>query len=343
MSEKPQTEAGTPSPEYPFLGFQHGEGGDAVILPLVLNMECTATEKEMNENVALTLARGYTSLVSYLDHVPGGPVSICGAGPSLGKNLDKLQGDVFAINSAIGFLLGKGIVPRWAMIWDCADVCEQFAIPHPEITYLIGSRCHPKVFERLKDCKVVVWHACGDHNILEYLEQKGVNEPLVNGGTTGVTRGIYLAYALGYRDFHLYGADSCYVQGETHVAGSVVHEHCLKVMVNGRWFDSTPQWAAQIEEMKIMYPMFRHTPLAANMTAYDDGLLAYVMSIMKADEMKALQNAFALMELQIKQQGAAMPSVPGTLPSGTIEAIHEVAPHLVEGAMKSLEPREKAA
>lgn len=333
MQEQQKPETG--AYEHPFLGSKAGEGGP--IVPLVLSMECTATETEMNANVAATLARGYTSLIPYLMTVSG-CVSLCGAGPSLGANLGEVRKrDVFAVNSAHGYLLEQDIVPRWTMIWDCAELCEKFAVPHPDTTFLIGSRCHPKVFERLKDCKVVVWHACGDHNILEYLEEKNVMEPLVNGGTTGITRGIYLAYALGYRDFHLFGADSSYKEGVSHVKGSLVHEHRIPIMVNGHWFDSTPQWAAQIEEMKIMYPMFRNQG-QAEMTAYDDGMLSWVMSIMKSDEHKALANALATIELQVKQRGEAAPGVPGCLPVGTIQQIHEQAPHLVAGAMKTLQP-----
>jgi hypothetical protein len=302
-------------------------------------MECTATETEMNGNVAATLVRGYTPLTDYID-TASGTVSVCGAGPSLAEHVGDLKGEIFAVNSAIGFLLDRGIVPKWAMIWDCAELCEKFAVPHPDITYLIGSRCHPKVFERLEGCKVVVWHAAGDHNILQFLEEKGIREPLVNGGTTGITRGIYVAYALGYRDFHLFGADSSYKEGKSHVNGSLVYEHVLPVMVNGRWFDSTAQWAAQIEEMKVMYPMFKHTALRADMTCYGENLLSYVMDLMKLDEQAALANAYATMQKQQEKNGEAAPGVPGVLPPGTIKSIHEVAPHLVEGAMKTLQPLE---
>lgn len=337
---KAETGGAKASPDYPFLGFQNGEGADATILPLVLNMECTATQTEMNDNVAATLERGYVPLQEVFDSAPGGKLSLCGAGPSLNSTLDKLTGDVFAVNSAIGVLLKKGIVPRWAMIWDCAELCVQFAIPHPDVTYLVASRCHPTVFERLKDCKVVVWHADGDMNIMDLLESQGVKDPLVKGGTTGITRGLYVAYTLGYRDFHVFGADSCYVDGESHVAGSLVHEHHLKVMVNGRWFDSTAQWAAQIEELKIIYPMFKHTYLAADMTAYDDGMFSWVLGIMKQDEAKALRNAMALIELGQKQKGIAAPGVPGALPDGAIEQLAEQYPEQMAPVMKTLQPLE---
>ena len=329
--------------EHPFLGYKNGEGEGAAILPLVLQMECTATRTEMNDNVKATLRRGYASFTELLDVVSGGPVSLCGAGPSLLHTLHHLKGDVFAVNSAIPLLLKQGIVPKWAMIWDCADICEAFAEPHPDVTYLIASRCHEKVFEKLRGCKVYVWHADGDMNIVELLNENGVNEPLIKGGTTGITRGIYVAYALGYRHFHLFGADSCYVNGKSHVNGSLVYEHVLDVMVNGRWFKSTAQWAAQIEELKIMYPMFKHTQLRADMTAYDEGLFQFVLDIMKSDEERALANALAALELQQKQKGAAAPGVPGVMPEGSIAEIAKQHPEIAAPVMKTLQPLEAGA
>lgn len=312
--------------------------GGGVILPLLLNMECTATEKEMNGNVSLTLERGYVPFMELLDREADKTVSLCGAGPSLSDTLDKLKGDVFAVNSAIGVLLDRGIVPKYAMIWDCAEICEKFAVPHPDVTYLVASRCHPAVFERLKDCRVVVWHADGDHNILPFLEEKNVMEPLVKGGTTGITRGLYVAYALGYRDFHVFGADSSYRNGESHVNGSLVYEHRIKVMVNKRWFDSTPQWAAQIEELKVIYPMFRHTVLKAQIEAYDDGMFGYVLSIMKQDEEAALNNAIATLKRQEEAKGQPIHGVPGVLPSGSIAEIQRQNPDVEIPAMKTLQP-----
>ena len=90
----------------------------------------------MNGNVAATIARGYAPFTEVIDRVANGRISLCGAGPSLLANLDKVTGDVFAVNSAIRVCLEHGIVPRWAMIWDCAEICEQFAIPHRDVTYL---------------------------------------------------------------------------------------------------------------------------------------------------------------------------------------------------------------
>lgn len=255
--------------------------------PLHLLMESCASQEEMNANVTATLARGYESIKPHLDKYKG-EMSICGAGPSLRQTYKELTGDVMACNSAIGFLLDQGIVPKWAMIWDAHPICEKFAVPHPDVTYLIGARCHPGVFERLADCRVVVWYAAGDHNIAQYMEDNQICEPMVNGGSAAVTRGLYLAFALGYRKFHVHGADSSYSSdGMTHIRGSLVPEKDMKVWVNHRWFRTTPEWAAQVEEYKALYPYFRF--LGADVVAHGDGMLQHVHWRMVDNERKLME------------------------------------------------------
>src|SRR3990167_8700403 len=108
-------------------------GGENPLVPLLLSMEGCATEEEMNSNVQATIERGYVRINEYLDTCSG-DVSIVGAGPSIRKTYTELKGDVFSCNSALGFLLEQGIVPRWQMLWDAHPLVATFAIPHPEVT-----------------------------------------------------------------------------------------------------------------------------------------------------------------------------------------------------------------
>ena len=259
------------------------------LIPLKLDMHGCATETEMNNNVISTLSRGYTPINDYLCPEFGGKgrfkgtLSICGAGPSLRDTYLEIEGAILACNSAIGYLLGKGIVPTFGMIWDASPLCEKFAVPHPDITYLLGARCHPDVFKRLHGCKVIAWHAGGDHNIFEFIQQNQIKEPLVNGGSAAVTRGLYLGYALGFRNFHLFGADSSYQENETHVNGSLVPEKDITVHVGNHEghpsFRTTPEMCAQVEEFKVIYPHF--LALGCNITAHGSGMLPYVYHTMK--------------------------------------------------------------
>jgi hypothetical protein len=236
---------------------------------LALCMTSCITSEELHTNFHATLERGFTPINDLLGAYAGASCSIVGAGPSINETHKELVGDVIAINSAIGFLLDAGIVPKFGLLWDGTEIVEKFARPHPDITYLVASRCHPKVFERLAGCKVIVWHAGGDHNIAEVMvrpeviEKLKIPQPLVNGGSAGVTRTIYLASALGYTDIHIFGADSCYSDaGETHVRGSVVPEKDIMVSLGDNsegapalWFRTTPEWCAQVNEYRSIYPL----------------------------------------------------------------------------------------
>lgn len=243
-------------------------GRIATPVPLGLSMTSCITEQEMHTNFHATLDRGFTPINEYLGAFAG-PCSIVGAGPTIKETHKELVGDVIAINSTISYLLDQGIVPKFGLLWDGTEVVEKFARPHPDIIYLVASRCHPKVFERLKDCKVVVWHAAGDHNILDVMTEPEtqrkmkIPQPLICGGSAGVTRTIYVASILGYTDMHLFGADSCYSnEGATHVNGSVVPEKDILVALgNGDvgvpsiWFRTTPEWCAQVNEYRAIYAL----------------------------------------------------------------------------------------
>jgi len=260
------------------------------LLPLQLYMEGCATESEMNANVTATIDRGYIPINDSLQKY-NGKVAIVGSGPSIEYTHKKLKGDVMAINSSIGYLLDQGIVPKFGMIWDAAEVCEKFAVPHPDIIYLIGARCHPKVFERLKDCKVVVWHAGGDHNIAEFMAERGMDEPMVNGGSAGVTRAMYLAVALGYDHLNIYGADSCYSKDKTHINGALVPEKDLMIAIGNDpplFFRTTPEWCSQVNEFREIYSIFCHPQCRVKVKVFGEGMLPHMWALMNEKRKKNL-------------------------------------------------------
>lgn len=245
--------------------------------PIQFATECCASSEEIFANIAATIKRGYEGLSGYLNGTHR-VMSIVGAGASLADTYDDLRGHVLAVNSAHGFLLDKGIVPQLAMFWDASPLIWEFAVPHAETIFLVNARCHPYVFERLKNCRVVVWFADGDHNIREWLQERGINEPLIKGGSAGVTRAMFLSFALGYRELHVYGADSSLDGARTHVQGSIVPEEELRVYLNadgsGQSFATTPWLAVQALEHSRIVPMFKG--LGASIDVHGAGLLPHV-------------------------------------------------------------------
>lgn len=252
-------------------------------------MECCASQEETETNLSQTLQTEYERINEHQD-TRTGLVHICGAGPSLEDSYTELSGDVLAANAAIPFLLNKGVVPRYAMIWDASPLLVKFAVPNPYITYLLASRCHASVFERLKGCNQIIWHAGGDYDIQKILEDGGIPEPMINGGSAAVTRALYLMFFLGYREFHVHGADSSYRGERTHAdanvsdlpTGSLVAEKRMPLCVSKRWFETTPEWAAQVEEFKCIYPSFRQ--MGGKVVVHGDGLLPHVYQLLSTEE-----------------------------------------------------------
>ena len=85
-------------------------------------------------------------------------------------------------------------------------------------------------------------------------------------------------------DFHIFGADSSYANdGNTHVNGSLVPEKDMEIWVGNhegnKRFRTTPEWCAQVEEFKAIYPYF-YNYIGCSIEVYGDGLLPHVARIM---------------------------------------------------------------
>ena len=96
---------------------------------------------------------------------------LCASGPSLAldgpesfwaAHEARPEVPVIAVNGALGPLLARNAVPTFWAACDGAEKVADFLTEVPaETIYLVASRCHPKVFERLKGRLVRVWRLDG--------------------------------------------------------------------------------------------------------------------------------------------------------------------------------------
>ena len=262
------------------LAVEVGEG-EAPWVALNLFPRLANTVEDIDRNIEHALKLSYIPLPE-LVATKRGSVSIVGSGPSLKKNWQIMRDkgyEILACNAACQFLLEKGIVPQYMFCFDADPLMLEFITPHPDITYLMGSRCPPKAFEMLKDCKVVVWHAGGDENIEALLNKHSKMEPMVAGGTAAVTRSMMLAQAMGYTDIHLWGCDSSHSGDDTHIRKSTTDEKRLAVMVNKRAFYCSPWMAQQAEDFKVLANPLRDS-YNVNLVVHGDGLIPHLAKSM---------------------------------------------------------------
>ena len=246
-------------------------------VPLNLHPRLANTVEDIDRNIEGALQRTYIPFLELLNKKRGA-VSVVGSGPSLKKNWKRMKDmghEIIACNAACQFLLEREVVPQYMFCFDADPLMLEFLTPHPDITYLMGSRCPPQAFEILKGCKVVIWHAGGDENIEQLLNKHNKMEPMVSGGTAAITRSMMLAKAMGWSELHLWGCDSSYSEGDTHIRKSTTEERGLMVMVNGKSFLASPWMCQQAEDFKVLANPLRDQ-YGVNFVVHGDGLIPHI-------------------------------------------------------------------
>src|SRR6185312_8260259 len=205
-----------------------------------------------------------------------GHAVLVGGGPSLLDDLAEiirrqLDGQtVFALNGAAHWLKERGVTPDYQVALDPRQENVRFVNPPVAKKYLIGSQCHPSVFDRLSGEEVTLFHHAED-GIEEYFE----GNPVVIGG--GVTVGLVamaLVYALGYRKLHLYGYDSSARDGEGHAYHqdeNVAESNRREIWLDHKKFICSPGMFAQANAFEgFARMMAEHDAL---ITVHGSGLL----------------------------------------------------------------------
>lgn len=253
-------------------------GAEAPLAPLILSYDVCEPHENIKRNLRQTMQSEYKPFNSLLAPPHDREISIVGFGPSIKDTWKELRGDVWACNGSHDWLIEKGVIPKYAMFWDASEVIGQFAHPHPEVTYLVASRCNRSVFKALEGFNVYVWHANGDAYLDDILCEFKKAEPMLAGGSAAVTRALMVCTAMGYRNINLFGADGSFPEGQyTHAKESIVPEQTLECWVDGKRFYSTSWLAGQVEDFKQLAPSMRNQ--GCRIEIYGGGLLPFVASL----------------------------------------------------------------
>lgn len=231
------------------------------------------TPERLLQQTRHNLARG---LPEFNAQIPdrgwcGHTLSLCGSAPSLMRTLPEIRGDVMAVNGAILALTRAGVRVDYPMIWDATPEMVRYARAISGAEWLIASRVHPSVIDRLLELgqRVTLWHAATSEP--EMLAVYGTQRMQVFGGRTGATRGPFLAGAMGYRNLHLFGADASY-SAETHIGGSVREEKEVLSSFEGEVYRTT-FWMMDQAESWVTFVLPELVPTGMWFTVHGDGLL----------------------------------------------------------------------
>lgn len=226
-------------------------------LPLKITGKCVAEDETLFANMDAAIARGYPQ-IKEAQPAKTGAILLVASAPSVKGQLELIKkmkaagSPIVAIKGAHDWLIDNGVIPDYALAIDPQEHRIAFYKPQPSVQYMIASQCHPAMFDNLDGYQVTLWHP--------YVK-KGQDRPkncmLIGGGTTSGLRAISLFYVLGYRQFELFGFDSCNdgdllrVNGEGLKEGDKLIE--VKIDPQGETFYCNTAMALQAEHFQTYY------------------------------------------------------------------------------------------
>lgn len=231
-----------------------------------------ASPEMVRAAVRLAMARGLEQFQLVKPH--GHTLSVVARGPSAEDTLGELTGVIASVNHAHDWLISKGVTPHACGMVDPVPWLAKQITPIKGVVYFVASQCHGSIFDKLKDSRVVVWHASqGEMYQIEDLVPPGT--PMIPGGSSMSVRWLDLGYAQGFRDFHFHGFDCSYRGERHHVDEHDAHVNPPSEEVFG--FRTHAGWLAQINDIFLRMERFKrddHDPITV--TLHGTGLAQHL-------------------------------------------------------------------
>ena len=237
-------------------------------------------EDQVKANVKANIAAGWQQVQPYLTQ--DAEVMILAGGPSLQQHQKQIHEmreagvKMVTLNGAYNWALKLGFKPSAQIIVDARPFNARFTKPvSPGCKYLISSQCDPSVLEGLPHDMTYLWHTGAEH-VREDLDAAYPVWWLVPGGSTVMLRAIPLLRMLGFKQFHLFGFDSC-LDGDAHHAYAQPEndtEMVIPVTVGGRTFRCHAWQIAQAQEFMDLVKFLGDE---IELEVYGDGLINHIL------------------------------------------------------------------
>ena len=213
-------------------------------------------------------------------------LAIVGGGPSMRKFLPVIKrmswdgrANIIGVNGAGQALSERNINVDGVVLADARPEMVAFVrIPLPAV-YFAASQCHPKVFNALRGSDQIMWHAGYDddvHDAVRKHMKPSTPYTIVQGAGSGGAKAFAVGWCLGYRDIHMFGFDSCFVDDEHHAYEQPFDDedfHEVKVVeMQGRKWKTTPwMWEQAVNFCKYAWQFGD-----VKITFHGDGMLPHL-------------------------------------------------------------------
>jgi len=233
---------------------------------------------KIKENIRENLKRGHDEIWPYKEQDT--EVIVCAGGPSLVSHIDEIKsinGKVIALANSAHILKENGIRYHAHVLLDAKPRNAEFILDE-KTTYFIASQCDPEVFERAGKTgnKIYIWHAINNEEEFEIINEQGSPWIPVQAGSTITPRALRLLNILGYKNFHCFGFDSCYMDNKHHSYDQPdADKHkTMNFEFEGRDFKVSPWMIAQFMDFMQFVKNFG---MNINLNVYGDGLISHLI------------------------------------------------------------------
>lgn len=248
--------------------------------PLEITVQAAGTAEELCSNIRSALSRGLPELtLAPIKH--DGNIVLVASGWSMPDYIDEIKAHrragrpIVAVKAAHDFLVENGVNPDMWVNLDPRDRTNGIQRLNDHTVYMPASRCPPSTFDYLKGKKVLLWHSWAEGPEMTAI---GGGKLAVGGGTTSGLRAVNIGYLLGFRNFTLYGYDSCNrADGVKRFTGDVTGP-AIDVYVGGptgRKFSCNMAMAQQANEFQKLFDVMGDITVDAR----GPGLIAEIMRV----------------------------------------------------------------
>lgn len=248
---------------------------------LTLNCVLNTDKERIQSNIKENLKRNHPRVWPH--KLQDTDVIICAGGPSLIDHIEEIKalqdkgGKVIALANVAHVLEKYGIIPNGHILLDAKPRNAEF-ITNADTTYFISSQCDPQVFENAEKTgnQIYIWHAVNNDDEFECINDIEEKWVPIQGGSTITMRAIRLFTILGYRNYHVFGWDSCYFEDVHHAyeqPDADKHKK-FKFEFEGRTFTVSPWMISQALESINFFKTFC---MSINLCVHGDGLISHII------------------------------------------------------------------
>lgn len=265
----------------------HASGSLKLNMVVVSNTPEDKIVKNIREN-----SRKYKNWLNVKDAHDGVAVFI-GGGASINDHIADIKAlngaTIITMNGSAKWARENGIKPTWQVIVDAKK--ETAAFVDGDCKNFLASQCAPKTLDKANDVTLVHIGSEAIEGLFPDERVKAGGYTLLGGGATVGLAALSIAFSQGFREMHIFGYDSSYVDGQSHGYEQTMNRFMptTNITWGGKTFTASVAMKGQAEKFPLNARALKNA--GCDLHVYGEGLLQtiYTTKYEKMEEREKYQ------------------------------------------------------